>query len=69
LINSEVLNEIIGDLTKIRDKKLEKEKPAPVVAKAKVSKKQMAQQAQKHSDVFGGGDFEDEYADMEDSFM
>jgi hypothetical protein len=29
----------------------------------------MAQQAQKHSDVFGGGDFEDEYADMEDSFM
>jgi hypothetical protein len=73
LITSEVLNEIIGDLTKIRDKKLEKEKPAAKPVVAKKSKKQMQKETQKHNDVFGGaddyGDNNDAYADMEDSFM
>lgn len=69
-VTSEVLNEIIADLTKIRDVKLEKEKPQAKNAVAKKSKKQMKQEAQKHSDVFGGGDYGDDmYADIEDSFM
>ena len=70
-MTSEVLNEIIGDLEKIRAKKLEKEKPqAKVMLANKKSKSALKKEAQKHTDVFGGNDeYTDDYADMEDSFM
>lgn len=72
-ITSAVLAEIIGDLTKIRDKKLEKEKPAPQTKVAKKSKKQLAKEQAAIDDKFGAASSSyndyDDYADMEDSFM
>ncbi len=70
-MTSQVLAEIIGDLTKIRDNKQKLEKPAPVSTAVKKSKKQINQEQKKHADIWGGaseGDF-DRYADIEDSFM
>lgn len=67
----EVLDEIIGTISKIREKK--SEKPAQKNQNNKKSKKQLQEESKKHSDVFGPSDFVDkydaDYGDMEDKYL
>lgn len=75
-MTTEVLDEILVDITRIRDAKVKAEKPAVGKTEAnagKKSKKDIKAANKKHSDVFGGSDYVDKYADqyggMEDDFM
>lgn len=71
-INSKILDEIIGEISSIRDKKLKSEvAAAPVVQKK--SKKQIKKEQEKHNEIFGGAShvdkYDDQYGDYEDGFM
>lgn len=71
-MNSKVLDDILAEITKIREKKLLNEvAAAPKVEKK--SKKQLKGEIQKHNDIFGGADkfddIEEKYGGMEDDFM
>jgi hypothetical protein len=72
-MTSEVLDEILAEINKIRDNKLKTEKPAVnKAANAKKSKAALAAVAKAHSDKYGGSDDVDKYDhynDMEDDFM
>lgn len=68
----EVLDEILTNITKIREDRAKIEKPAVKTTTAKKSKKELAHQTKKHADVFGGDDYDDKYShltNMEDDFM
>ena len=71
-VTSEVLNEILADITKIRDAKAKAEKPTKQI-NTKKSKKDIKAAEKKHADVFGGSDYVDKYDDqyggMEEDFM
>lgn len=72
-VTSEVLNEILAEINKIREAKLKLEKPAAKPTVAKKSKAAIAAEAKKHADKYGGSyddvDKYDHYNDMEDDFM
>ena len=69
-VTAETLDDIIADLTKIRDGKA---KAAKAAAGTKKTKKEIKAKDKKHNDVFGGSDYVDKYEDsyggMEDDFM
>ena len=69
-VTAETLDEIINDLTKIRDTKA---KAAKASAGNKKTKKEIKSQVKKHNDIFGGSDYVDKYEEsyggMEDDFM
>lgn len=69
-MTTQVLDEILNDIKKIRDAKAKVEKPA-AVAVAKKSKKAIKAEEKRHADIFGGCDGVDDhgYEDLEDSFM
>lgn len=68
-VTAETLDDILKDITRIQESKIKAVKPTVM----KKSKKDLAKEAKKHSDVFGGsdnyGDKYDGYNDMEDDFM
>lgn len=71
-MTAEVLDDILVEITKIRDAKAKAEKPTKQGA-GKKSKKDIKAAEQKHNAVFGGSDFvdqyDDQYGNMEDDFM
>ena len=68
-VTAETLDDILKDITRIQESKVKAIKPTVV----KKSKKDLAKEAKKHSDVFGGSDNYcdkyDGYNDLEDDFM
>lgn len=71
IMTTQVLDEILNDIKKIRDAKAKVEKPA-AVAVAKKSKKAIKAEEKRHADIFGGcdgGDDDHGYGDIEDNFM
>lgn len=68
-VTAETLDDIIADLTKIRDSKV---KAAKTVV-TKKTKKEINAATKKHNEIFGGSDnvdkYEDTYGGMEDDFM
>jgi hypothetical protein len=68
-VTAETLDDILADVTKMRDAKV---KAAKAVV-GKKSKKEIKSIEKKHNDVFGGSNYvdkyEDTYAGMEDDFM
>lgn len=71
VVTSEVLDEIIAEINKIRENKAKVEKANKTVV-VKKSKKELATAAKKHNDKYGGSDYVDKYDhynDLEDDFM
>lgn len=71
VVTSEVLDEILAEINKIREAKAKVEK-ANKTTVVKKSKKEIATATKKHNDKYGGSDYVDKYDhynDLEDDFM
>ena len=70
-LTTEILDEILGDITKIRTKHAAA--MVTVIQKEKKTKSQVKKENDKHAEIFGSSTYadkyEDEYGGMEDDFM
>lgn len=74
-ISSEIVEEILAEIKRIKEEKLKIEKPAVKAAVVKKSKKNIVEEEKKHADKFGSAkkndllDKYDHYSNLEDDFM